>query len=164
LVMDDGLEPDHRGVHLLGGVRLEELSELLRDEGLELRDEGGEQSLFRSVPRDERDLRLWEQRGCLGSRLPLGFATVGSAHDISFSSRFSRSSRSSPVGLASARPGASSGRWVMRYSSTMRPPIRCSVMIRSRTGGSQLRYHAPSGYTTAIGPPLQIWRQLAFVR
>src|SRR5690606_34948660 len=109
LVMDDGLEPDHRGVHLLGGVRLEELSELLRDEGVELRDEGGEQSLFRSVPRDERDLRLWEQRGCLGSRLHLGFATVGSAHDISFSSRFSRSSRSSPVGLASARPGASSG-------------------------------------------------------
>ena len=36
-------------------------------------------------------------------------------------------------------------------------------MIRSSTGGSQPRYHVPSGYTTAIGPPSQMRRQLAFV-
>src|SRR6185436_14131586 len=37
-------------------------------------------------------------------------------------------------------------------------------MIRSSTGGSQPRYQAPSGYTTAIGPPSQIRRQFALLR
>ncbi len=46
------------------------------------------------------------------------------------------------VAVASAH---SSGRCRIRQSSTMRPPIRCSWMMRSRTGGSHPRYHAPSG-------------------
>src|SRR6185503_8046223 len=37
-------------------------------------------------------------------------------------------------------------------------------MMRSSTGGSQARYQVPSGYTTAIGPPSQMRRQLALVR
>ena len=37
-------------------------------------------------------------------------------------------------------------------------------MMRSSTGGSQPRYQAPSGYTTAIGPPSQMRRQFALVR
>ncbi len=39
----------------------------------------------------------------------------------------------------------SSGWAVMSRSSTTRPPIRCSWMMRSRAGGSQRPYHAPSG-------------------
>jgi drug/metabolite transporter (DMT)-like permease len=38
-----------------------------------------------------------------------------------------------------------SGRSSMTYSATARPPIRCSSMMRSRTGGSQAAYHVPSG-------------------
>ena len=37
-------------------------------------------------------------------------------------------------------------------------------MMASSTGGSHSPYQVPSGYTTAIGPPSQIRRQLALVR
>ena len=40
--------------------------------------------------------------------------------------------------------GSPSSCWRISHSSTIRPPIRCSWMIRSN-GGSQPRYHAPSG-------------------
>ena len=40
-------------------------------------------------------------------------------------------------------PGSSCS--AIAYSATGLPPTRCSVMIRSRTGGSQPRYHVPSG-------------------
>ena len=43
----------------------------------------------------------------------------------------------------SSLPG--SGRSTITYSATGLPPTRCSVMMRSRTGGSQARYHVPSG-------------------
>ena len=41
--------------------------------------------------------------------------------------------------------GASSRCSTKRCSATGRPPIRCSWIIRSRTGGSAWWYHAPSG-------------------
>ena len=37
-------------------------------------------------------------------------------------------------------------------------------MIRSAFSGVTDRYHAPSGYTTAIGPPVQMRRHLHRVR
>jgi hypothetical protein len=37
------------------------------------------------------------------------------------------------------------GRRTIRCSSTILPPMRCSVMIRSNTGGSHAAYHVPSG-------------------
>src|SRR5436309_739227 len=37
-------------------------------------------------------------------------------------------------------------------------------MIRSSTGGSHWPYHAPSGYTTAIGPPSQMRKQFTLLR
>jgi hypothetical protein len=36
---------------------------------------------------------------------------------------------------------------------TIRPPMRCSWMMRSAFSGVTLRYHVPSGYTTQMGPP-----------
>ena len=62
------------------------------------------------------------------------------------------------------REGRSRQAVAIVYSSTGRPPTRCSWMIRSSTGGSQARYQVPSGYTTAMGPPSQMRRQFAFVR
>ncbi len=49
-------------------------------------------------------------------------------------------------------------------SSTTRPPIRCSWMIRSAFSGVTFRYHAPSGYTTQIGPSMQMRRHWHLVR
>ncbi len=46
---------------------------------------------------------------------------------------------------AGYREGRSRSFVTITYSSTGRPPIRCSWMIRSSTGGSQPRYHVPSG-------------------
>ena len=43
------------------------------------------------------------------------------------------------------REGRSRSFVTIAYSSTGRPPIRCSWMIRSSTGGSQARYQVPSG-------------------
>ena len=42
--------------------------------------------------------------------------------------------------------------------------MMCSWMIRSAFSGVTLRYHVPSGYTTQIGPPVQIRKQLQRVR
>ena len=56
------------------------------------------------------------------------------------------------------------GFFAKHKSSTTRPPIRCSWIIRSAFSGVTWRYHAPSGYTTAIGPSLQMRRQLHLVR
>ena len=36
--------------------------------------------------------------------------------------------------------------------------------MRSAFSGVTFRYHVPSGYTTAIGPPVQMRKQLHFVR
>jgi hypothetical protein len=49
-------------------------------------------------------------------------------------------------------------------SSTTRPPMRCSWIIRSTFSGVTHRYHAPSGYTTQIGPSVQMRRHWHFVR
>ena len=49
-------------------------------------------------------------------------------------------------------------------SSTMRPWIRCSSMMRSRASGVAEWYQTPSGYTSAMGPCSQMRRQLTLVR
>ena len=63
-----------------------------------------------------------------------------------------------------ALTAAASGWAVMRSSSTGRPPIRCSWMMRSSTGGSQRRTRRLRDRRRAIGPPSQMRRQLALVR
>ena len=49
-------------------------------------------------------------------------------------------------------------------SSTGFPLMRCSCTIRSTTSGVTEWYQTPWGYTTAIGPCSQTFRQLALVR
>ena len=48
-----------------------------------------------------------------------------------------------PVGFGAIAHASSST--AITWSSTTRPPTRCSWMIRSRTGGSQEPYQTPSG-------------------
>jgi hypothetical protein len=49
-------------------------------------------------------------------------------------------------------------------SVTTCPLMRCSWMMRSALSGVTFWYHVPSGYTTQIGPLVQMRKQLAFVR
>ena len=57
-----------------------------------------------------------------------------------------------------------SGLRAKHRSSTVRPPIRCSWMMRSAFSGVTFRYHVPSGYTTQIGPEVQMRRHWHRVR
>jgi hypothetical protein len=57
-----------------------------------------------------------------------------------------------------------SGFFAKHRSSTGRPPMRCSWMMRSAFSGVTRRYHVPSGYTTQIGPSLQMRRHRHLVR
>ena len=49
-------------------------------------------------------------------------------------------------------------------SSTGRPPIRCSSMIRSSFSSSRPACQVPSGYTTQIAPSSQMRRQSTLLR
>jgi hypothetical protein len=70
--------------------------------------------------------------------------------------------RSIQLSYGRAQPSEST-RSVSRFrakqrSVTIRPPMRCSWMMRSAFSGVTLRYHVPSGYTTQMGPPVQMRR------
>jgi hypothetical protein len=69
-----------------------------------------------------------------------------------------------PVQEKKKRPSHPSAFFAKHKSRTTRPPMRCSWMIRSAFLGVTCRYHVPSGYTTQIGPSVQIRRHWHFVR
>ena len=114
------------------------------------------------LPNTPEGQGLWQQFIAAGTQE--GHTCCGTATAVRSKRATSRSPTSRPAGIsapspkrptcrpASAAADQSSGFSAKQRSRTIRPPMRCSWMMRSAFSGVTFRYQVPSGYTTQIGP------------